>query len=324
MLALIEPVFGLIGAWGLFAAIAPKLRTEIWWMRVWVYGRLQTCLVLLAAAALYISLYPAAELGNASLLMAYAVAFLICAADIQPYLPGRKRELRRTKAGANGTPLSILLINVLQENEDHTAVISRIRDSHADVLFLSETNARWRDVLSDLEKDYPHTYLLDKEDHNGLLFYSRYPINQAQERYFCQDHVPSLTMDIDMAGSEVRLYCIHPRPPRPRDDTQHLDDELMIVADELREQERPALVIGDFNEVGWSWMVREFKQHAGLCDPKRGRGLYNSYGAKNPFLAWPLDHAFVTRDFDLVTIRRLRPCGSDHYPMLYGFQLRSV
>jgi len=72
MLALIEPVFGLIGAWGLFAAIAPKLRTEIWWMRVWVYGRLQTCLVLLAAAALYISLYPAAELGNASLLMAYA------------------------------------------------------------------------------------------------------------------------------------------------------------------------------------------------------------------------------------------------------------
>ena len=157
MLALIEPVFGLIGAWGLFAAIAPKLRTEIWWMRVWVYGRLQTCLVLLAAAALYISLYPAAELGNASLLMAYAVAFLICAADIQPYLPGRKRELRRTKAGANGTPLSILLINVLQENEDHTAVISRIRDSHADVLFLSETNARWRDALSDLEKDYPHT-----------------------------------------------------------------------------------------------------------------------------------------------------------------------
>ncbi|WP_290502050.1 endonuclease/exonuclease/phosphatase family protein, partial [Hyphomonas sp. UBA5107] len=182
--------------------------------------------------------------------MAYAVAFLICAADIQPYLPGRKRELRRAKAGANGTPLSILLINVLQENEDHTAVISRIRDSHADVLFLSETNARWRDALSDLEKDYPHTYLLDKEDHNGLLFYSRYPINQAQERYFCQDHVPSLTMDIDMAGSEVRLYCIHPRPPRPRDDTQHLDDELMIVADELREQERPALVIGDFNEVG--------------------------------------------------------------------------
>lgn len=159
MLALIEPVFGLIGAWGLFAAIAPKLRTEIWWMRVWVYGRLQTCLVLLAAAALYISLYPAAELGNASLLMAYAVAFLICAADIQPYLPGRKRELRRAKAGANGTPLSILLINVLQENEDHTAVISRIRDSHADVLFLSETNARWRDALSDLEKDYPHTYL---------------------------------------------------------------------------------------------------------------------------------------------------------------------
>ena len=56
MLALIEPVFVLIGVWGLFAAIAPKLRTEIWWMRVWIYGRLQTCLILLAALLLYLAL----------------------------------------------------------------------------------------------------------------------------------------------------------------------------------------------------------------------------------------------------------------------------
>ena len=321
MLALIEPVFVLIGVWGLFAAIAPKLRTEIWWMRVWIYGRLQTCLILLAALLLYLALYPAGEIGNATLLMTYAVALVICALDIWPYLPGRKRELRRAKADTPGTPISVLLINVLQENEDHAAVLARIRDSEADVVFLSETNARWREALSPLEADYPHTYLLDKEAHNGLLFYSRYPIREVQERYFCQDHVPSLTVDMDVEGREVRLYCIHPRPPRPRDDTQHLDDELMIVADELREQHRPAMVIGDFNEVGWSWMVKEFKQHAGLCDPKRGRGLYNSYGAQNPFLAWPLDHAFVTDDFRLLGIHRLRPCGSDHYPMLYRFQL---
>ena len=322
MLALLEPVFVLIGVWGLFAALAPKLRTEIWWMRIWVYGRLQTCLILLAALGLYLALYPVGDIGTATLLMAYAVGLSICALDIWPSVPGRKRELRRARPGSPGTPLSVLLLNVLQENEDHAAVLARIRDSDADIVFLSETNARWRAALAPLEADYPHTFLLDKEDHNGLLFYSRHPVTRAQERYLCQDHVPSLTMDIDLAGCEVRLYCIHPRPPRPRDDTQHLDDELMIVADELREQHRPALVIGDFNEVGWSWMVKEFKQHGGLCDPKRGRGLYNSYGAKSPFLAWPLDHAFATPHFDLTRICRLRPCGSDHYPMLYGFHLR--
>jgi len=322
MLALLKPAFYLVGALGLFAAFVPKFKTEIWWLRVWVYGRQQTCILLAVIAGLFLFLYGVDSLPAALLMLAYAAAFVTCAVDLWPYMRGRPLEMPTALPGAEGTGLSVLLLNVLQENTNEEAVRARIREANADVVFLSETNARWRSALRRLETDYPYTSLLPKEKHNGLLVYSRLPIARVQERYFCQSHVPSLTIDIDAGGREVRLYCIHPRPPRPRDATEHLDDELMIVADELRQQDRPALVMGDFNEVGWSWMVRQFKDHASLCDPKRGRGLYNSFGAGNPFLAWPLDHIFATDDFDIKQIRRLKACGSDHYPMLYRLLLR--
>ena len=324
MFALLEVLFLLIGALGLFAAISPKLRTETWWLRIWTYARLQFCILLAVSGLLYIALFPLGSLLSIIILTLYSIALAICAADIWPFLPGRPKEVARAPRDAAGATLSVLLINVLQENEDYAAVMDRINEADADVVFLSETSNAWREALSDIEADYPHTYLLPREEHNGLLFYSRLPIQNVQERYLCQDHIPSLTIDVDLQGEEIRLYCIHPRPPRPRDKPEHLDDELMIVADELREQDRPAMVIGDFNEVGWSWMVREFKRHARLCDPKRGRGLYNSYSAQNPLLAWPLDHAFVTNDFYLLRIKRLSSCGSDHYPILYGLQRRKA
>ncbi|RAN32034.1 endonuclease/exonuclease/phosphatase family protein [Hyphomonas pacifica] len=324
MFALLEILFLIIGSFGLFAAISPKLRTEAWWLRIWTYARLQFCILLAVSALLYIAFFPVGSLLSIIILSLHGIAFIMYAADIWPYLPGRPKEVPRAPRDATGAKLSILLINVLQENQDHAAVLDRIDEAGADIVFLSETSEAWREALSDIEADYPYTYLLPLEEHNGLLFYSRLPIQNVQERYLCQDHIPSLTIDVDLQGEEIRLYCIHPRPPRPRDKPEHLDDELMIVADELREQDRPAMVIGDFNEVGWSWMVREFKRHAQLCDPKRGRGLYNSYSAQNPLLAWPLDHAFVTNDFYLTGMRRLPACGSDHYPILYGFQRRKA
>ncbi|MEH6696706.1 MAG: endonuclease/exonuclease/phosphatase family protein [Hyphomonas sp.] len=322
MLAILKPAFYLVGALGLFAAFVPKFRTEIWWLRVWVYARQQTAILLAAFAGLFLFLYGVDSWLSAGLMLAYAIALFTCAADLWPYTRGRPLEMDTALPGEEGTGLSVLLLNVLQENTDEDAVRERIRNAAADVVFLSETNARWRSALSRFEGQYPHTSLLPKEEHNGLLVYSRFPIVRVQERYLCQSYVPSLTIDIDVDGREVRLYCIHPRPPRPRDATEHLDDELMIVAEELRAQERPALVMGDFNEVGWSWMVRQFKDHASLCDPKRGRGLYNSFGATNPLLAWPLDHVFATDDFAIKSIRRLRACGSDHYPMIYSLLLR--
>jgi hypothetical protein len=52
-----------------------------------------------------------------------------------------------------------------------------------------------------------------------------------------------------------------------------------------------------------------------LCDPRCGRGFYNSFHASIPFLRWSLDHIFHSSDFAVARMQRMRYFGSDHFPI---------
>jgi hypothetical protein len=60
---------------------------------------------------------------------------------------------------------------------------------------------------------------------------------------------------------------------------------------------------------------------SGLLDPRRGRGMYNTFHASYPFLRWPLDHVFHSKEFTLIDLQRLEPMGSDHFPIMVELAL---
>ena len=61
-----------------------------------------------------------------------------------------------------------------------------------------------------------------------------------------------------------------------------------------------------------------------LLDPRRGRGFYNTFHAKQPLLQFPLDHAFISADFKLRDLKKLDNYDSDHYPIFVHIQFEKT
>jgi endonuclease/exonuclease/phosphatase (EEP) superfamily protein YafD len=188
----------------------------------------------------------------------------------------------------------------------------------AGLVLLTESGTRWQAQLAPLARERPYTVLQPQENTLGMVLYSRFPLVQPQVRFLVEEDIPSITARIRLpSGDHVQFYGVHPRPPRPGEDTGDRDTELTIIAREIRGLRRPAILAGDLNDVAWSRRSRQLRQTAALRDPRVGRGLFATFNANLPAgLRWPLDHVFVSDNFALCALERPGDIGSDHFPLL--------
>ena len=304
------------------ASLIPLIREQTWWLRAWTYARLQIFWIMFGLLVAYLVLFGLGAPREWAATFLMVVTLGICLWDILPFTPLMPVQVRMSPPDEPGHPVSLIAANVLMDNDAAQGLTTMIDNRDPDIVFLVETNQDWADRLSGLMDRYEHSYLLPLEDYNGMLLYSRYPIRNPQIRYLVQDHIPSITADLEIApGRTVRFYGLHPRPPRPEDNTADLDNELLFIANETAHCVEPVIVTGDLNDVGWSSTTRKFLRISGLKDPRKGRGLFNSYNAKNPIVRWPLDHFFHSSHFALRTMSRGPAFGSDHFPIYIELNL---
>jgi len=300
-----------------------------WSVRLWDFPRLQLAVVAAVAGGVYAALFFDGGILEWALLAATGLTTLWQLGKIYPYTRLAPVQVQRSSRGSvKGRSLDtrrhpsfrLLITNVLMENTRHDLLLRVIEDAAPDVVLAVETDAAWAKGLEPLTRTYPHTLFQPQENWYGMMLFSRLPLREARTEFLVQDDIPSMHAVLELPGGvEVTLHGIHPRPPEPiRDqDSTPRDAELVVMGKVIGDAEdRPTVVAGDLNDVAWSPTSELFIRLSGLLDPRRGRGMYNSYNAKNPIFRYPLDHVFHSNDFRLVELQRLPKIGSDHYPML--------
>jgi endonuclease/exonuclease/phosphatase (EEP) superfamily protein YafD len=300
------------------ATLLPFLRSEHWLIRVFDFPRLQITAVVAATFAAYLWLRE--DPGPAD--RAFFVALSICLAyqlwRMWPYTPLHARQVKRVDRPEPRRTLSVLISNVLETNRDSTRLRALVRQHDPDIILVVETDDWWEQQLREFEETRPHVVKQPQPNTYGMLLYSRLPLIEPCVKFLVRDDVPSIHGDVRLAsGDEVRLRCLHPRPPAPgesRHSTQR-DAELLLVAKELEGQDRPVIVIGDLNDVAWSRTNALFQKISGLLDPRVGRGFYSTFNANWPLIRFPLDHAFASRHFRVAEFAVLPHVGSDHFPV---------
>ena len=302
--------------------VLPLFETDEWWVRLWDYPRLQI------ATLLAISLVGLVIIGpRKGRLFWIAVAGGLAALtwqllQVASYIPGWPVEVAVTEQCDPKRRVRLLNANVLLTNKDHEALLRLVRGTDPDAVLLLEPGPEWAEAVRPLFRDYPHRVSLPIPNTYGLMLLSRLPLENVRVRNLLQPHVPSVTAGLRLRSGEVIDFSgVHPEPPYPGDDSGERDAELVKIGREVRESGRATIVMGDLNDVAWSHTSRLFRRLSGTLDPRVGRGPYPTYPAGLPWLAWPLDHVFVTPHFRLTGIDRLPGIGSDHLPMLFALCL---
>jgi len=309
----------LSGNLAIVATLLPLWKTDLWWVRICDFPRTQVAV--LAAAVLAAMAVTGAFDAWWGMPFGVALALVVGwqGSWIWRYLPGPRKQVQRSRRLADDPAcMALFTANVLESNREADRLVAIIADADTDVILAAEVDAWWCERLcAALAADYPHQVIRPQSNTYGLALLSRLPLIAPEVRCLVEDGVPSIRAGVELrSGDVIELHCLHPKPPSIGQDTGHRDAELVFVAREVKARGRPAVVMGDLNDVAWSRTTLMLQRIGGLLDPRRGRGPYNTYPARWPGLRWPLDYVFHSVHFRLVTMCVLGRFGSDHLPLI--------
>jgi endonuclease/exonuclease/phosphatase (EEP) superfamily protein YafD len=310
----------IIGFLGIVLTFKPFIRSANWFIRLGDFPRVQVLTLLLLALFLFV---PGFDFRS-PLEIGFVVLLVLCVFyQLQIIIPFtaiyRKEVQSARKEHEYETNISLLIFNVLMENDNYECAARLILRCDPDIVLLAEPDEKWAKNLAPLTEKYPYTVFCPLDNRYGMMLFSRLPLHDTELQFLIQDDIPSIHTQVQMpTGRSVALHGVHPRPPMPGENTRSTerDGELLLVGKAIRESNLPCIVAGDLNDVAWSRTTQLFKRVSGLLDPRIGRGFYNTFHAHYPFLRVPLDHVFHSPHFRLSKLERINDaCGSDHFPV---------
>lgn len=308
--------------WGLaimvlVASFLPMWNTNIWWVRILDFPRLQIAVV--GGAILVAALF----LSGPSRVIIPVMMVAACGYQLWRIFPYTTFDTVEMELAANGpNSIKVLSSNVLMENERHDLLLDVIDRYDPDILLLMETDQTWIDALEPALERYSTVLRKPKDDHYGMVFATRLDVDDARIVYLTTSDTPSIFAHLTGPdGTAFRFVGLHPRPPIPGESTKQRDAQIRYAARFAAKSGVPLIATGDFNDVAWSDTSQMFKHVGQYLDPRIGRGVFASFDAEKIWLRFPIDQLYLTEDVAVVSIERAAYIGSDHFPMAATIRL---
>ncbi len=243
------------------------------------------------------------------LLLVMALAVIFSAGwPLQAYWP--KPDSKRA---APARQLKIVYANVNVANLRYESIGDFFERETADILVISEISQKLFEALTPILKDYPFREVIPREDCFGLAVFSRLPVKSMQARYLGEAQLPSIKCVIAREPQDIVLWATHPVPPMGQRGWEMRNEQLLILAEEIKGDSRPHIVVGDLNTAPWCYWF-DVLLNKTMKDSSLARGIIPTWPAYFPFfLRIPLDHILIGRDIGVLERNVLPVSGSDHH-----------
>lgn len=309
-------IIGLAIAVALAVSLLPFIDTKFWLIRLLDFPRLQFGIVTLALLLLVLFFtrsYPRAVLALA------ATGIVALCADgfvLWPYGSFGNGSLAADACPADRR-LLVMISNVLLSNRQSQTLLDEVRTEEPDIFLAMEIDDWWDRTLQPLAADMPYGVTKITGSYYGIRLFSRLPLVAPDVRFLAGRDTPSIVTGVELRDGETATFVgLHPRPPLVGQSALPRDAELYAAAKILRDRDGPGIMAGDLNATPWEDAVQRTRRIAGLVSPRRGYGYVYTFDAQSWWAKWPLDQIDYKPGFTALSLRRLAPIGSDHYPYL--------
>lgn len=222
--------------------------------------------------------------------------------------------------------INILNFNTEFKNNEHYGLLrTLINERTPNIVALVEVNQKWIDAIEPATRRYRYSKILIEGP--GMAFFSQYPIERCDVKYFGRSHHPRIVATVRVEGQPVRIIMAHPTTPKSEDAYFERNQELVQIRGEIADMPDPKLLIGDLNCGPWSSDFYDLLK-VGMRDSQQGLGPQPSWPARNgrffglpiPPLV-PIDHVLVSNDICVLSRNTGPAIGSDHLPVSVSIAL---
>ena len=322
-------IFSIIAIVVVVGSLLSVLRnTEVRFLKMLDFPRIQFSIAAIFTLLLLLILTKGWKWYDFLLTMGLVAAVIIHCTYIINYTSFVQKRVATAKDNSANDQISILLTNVKESSRTAQPLLDLIETKSPDLIIAMEVDSWWDKQLKQVEKDYPYAQKSINEVAYGMALYSKFPLRAVELNYLQNRKVPSLESTVQLRkGKSFMLYCTHPVPPthfeKLPDNAGEQEVSLIKIGKIVKASNLPSIVAGDINDVSWGNTDELTKTKNLLHDVRVGRGFYNSYNAENILMRWPLDHIYVTKEFQLISLERMPHIGSDHFPIFAKLVLKN-
>lgn len=217
--------------------------------------------------------------------------------------------------------ITVVSANLFESNGAVRSAVAQAQALDADLLWWSEfprdLDPETRGRVGALDAHYPFGFEMSAADGRDLRFLSRYPL-RSRETFEPPKTSgrPALKLTLEVQGHLLTVFALHTHPPTSAWSLEARNATLDWLQQELAQHQGYALVLGDLNTSAFAPRFRELVAVSGLDCRSPWHCAVASWPSFVPFLLTPIDHILAAGGAEVLSLRRGRFTGSDHFPVV--------